>query len=174
MKASGRTSPGGRPCAALFISLTAISFLGSGVLPVAAAAAIVPGRGIAGVRIGESEARVRATLGRPRKVVPPTWAYGKPLDGLVGFGHGGRVNYVSTISRAQKTNRRIGPGSSIQDLKAAYPKARCHTRARERRALCALTTHDRHRVMKTDFLFDGRLQKVDMYSVRAPRKTGPK
>jgi hypothetical protein len=156
-------------CGALVATTLAVA-----LLPMAARAAIAPGRGIAGVRIGDSEAQVRRALGRPQKVEPPNWAYGRPLDGLVGFGHGAHVNYLSTTSPSQKTRRHVGPGSSFQRFKVAYPKAPCHKHARGRRALCVLSGHNHRRLMKTDFLFNGRLQRVDMYSTRMPRTSGPK
>lgn len=140
------------------------------VLPGAAHALIVPGRGIAGVRIGYSEARVRGVLGKPIKVVPPGWAFGAPLDGRVGFDHARRVNDVWTASPRQRTARGVGPGASLRRVKRSYPKAKC-TGSGKRARVCTLVSHRRGHTIQTAFLFRGRLRRVDIYVVIPPSGT---
>jgi hypothetical protein len=147
----------------LLIFMTIISILaGSGALTDAAAAKIVPGRSIAGIKVGYSIKRVRDALGRPHKVAPPAWLYGKPLDGGIGFNFRRRVNDIWTTARHQKTVRGIGPGSTVRATKRAYPRAGCYTHRRRRTQLCILTSHYRGRTIKTDFLFSGWLREVNI------------
>ncbi len=145
----------------------------SATLSASASGAILPGKGIAGVNIGASMARVRAQLGRPDRVTPPSWRYGPPLRGRVGFDHRHEVNDVSTRSPRQRTHKGIGPGSSLGALHAAYPHAHCHARKR-RRSICILSAHDDGRTVKTDFIFNGPLREVDVYSIPPAVPPGPK
>lgn len=156
----------------LLISWIAIGVL-VGVLPGTAAARIIPGQGIAGVRIGDSEAQVRNVLGRPRKVIPPSWGYATPLNGRVSFNHRRRVNDVWTTNHGQRTRKGIGPGSSLKQMRATYHHARCYAAKQGKRSLCTLVFRSHRRTVKTDFLFRGRLRVVDVYEVSAPIKPGP-
>jgi len=133
---------------------------------------IVPGRGIAGVQIGERAKSVRHALGKPARVVPPGWFYRAPLGGWVGFTRY-RVDDVWTNSRRQRTRRGIGPGSTLRATKHAYPKARCHRRSGRWDALCVLSSRKGHRRVDADFLFKaGRLAVVDVFRVRHPKNRG--
>jgi len=147
---------------ALLCALLAGAMLIAGLLPVTARAAIVPGLGIARVNIGTSMGHVRTVLGDPNDVKPPTWGYGNPLRGRIGFDHGRRVNDIWTTSPAQKTKRGIGPGSSFRQMRQRYPSARCHG-ARDR--LCLFAVHRGDGTVKTAFVFHGRLRRVEIYLV---------
>lgn len=162
-----------RPRAILAVAVGLTLILAIGIVATTASARIVPGRGIAGVQIGERASSVRKSLGRPARVVPPDWFYGAPLAGWVGLtGH--RVDDVWTHSHRQHTRRGIGPGSTLRATKRAYPKAHCHRRSGRWDALCVLTFRGKHRSVDTDFLFKGRrLAVVDMFRVRRPKKRGP-
>jgi hypothetical protein len=139
----------------------------------AATARIVPGRGMAGVQIGDRMPAVRHTLGKPRRVVPPSWVYGLPLKGQVGFA-GRRVDDIWTRSRRQRTKRGIGPGSTLRMTKRAYPKLRCHHRSGAWNVLCVLHHLAKHGRVDTDFLFKrNRVAIVDVFGVRRSKKGGP-
>jgi hypothetical protein len=149
----------------LLCGLLAAATLAAGLLPVIAGAAIVPGRGIAGVRIGYSEARVQSVLGRPGRVVPPSWAYGRPLRGQVSFNHARRVDDIWTVSRAERTKRGVGPGSSYARMRQAYPKGRCAGHGTGLR-ICVLVSNRHKRTVRTEFIFGRRLLKrVEIYLV---------
>ena len=111
--------------------------------PASAPAAITIGRGIAGVKLGDTKRHVRAILGKPRclscaggKVV---WGFGAPLLGSVGFDARARVYGISTKSPYQRTGegihtssaihnkagRPIRAGSSKSRVMKAHPRARC-------------------------------------------------
>jgi hypothetical protein len=155
----------------LLLALVAAAFA---IAPSSASARILPASGIAGVEVGFSAAHVRHLLGRPSRVIAPTWVYRAPLDGHVGFNHRHRVNDVWTVNRRQRTRKGIGPGSSFAAMRRAYARAKCTGAKKGRRRLCTLTVHPRHRIVKCDFLFRGQLRKVDVYLVPASVKPGPK
>ena len=149
---------------ALFCGLlVAIMFI-AGLLSVTAGATIMPGKGIAGIQIGMRMVRVREVLGRPHDVKPPTWGYGNPLRGRIGFDHSRRVNDIWTTSRRQKTKRGIGPGSSFKRMRQRYPKARCHG-GRGHGRLCLVAGHHSGKIVKTAFVFHRRLRRVEIYLV---------
>ena len=140
-----------------------------GVLaPTSASAQIVLGRGIAGVAVGDGMSNVRQRLGRPKKVHPPAWVYGRPLGGEVEFGHHRHVQSVWTFSTRQRTRQGIGPGSSLHSVRHAYPHLRCHSKGRFKH--CVLRRRHHHKVIATDFLFRGRLRIVNIHLV--PKRGG--
>ena len=93
-------------------------------------AAIQLQHGIGGVRLGQTEAKVRAVRGAPVRVVDGVNAFGGYIQlryrGLtVTFQGGRRVTSVSTRSRAERTNRGVGVGSTRTGLLAAHPSVTC-------------------------------------------------
>jgi len=138
-----------------------------------ASARIVIGQGIAGVRLGESEAQVKKLLGKPRYIQPPGWGYGNPLGGWVGFDFKQRVNDIWTTSRHQLTNLGIGPGSSVRAVRRAYPKAQCYRHAGHWRLLCVLRSLHRGHTVYSELLFTGHLSEVDIFLAPAQSKQRP-
>lgn len=103
--------------------------LGAGAVGTADAAILLQ-HGIGGVRLGQTEAKVRALKGAPVRVVDGVNEFGGYIElryrGLtVGFQGGRRVTAVSTRSRVERTNRGIGVGSTTAELLAAHPRATC-------------------------------------------------
>lgn len=103
--------------------------LGAGMAGTADAAILLQ-HGIGGVRLGQTEAKVRAVRGAPVRVVDGVNQFGGYIQlryrGLVVTFQGGRrVTAVSTRRRAERTNRRIGVGSTKAALLAAHPTATC-------------------------------------------------
>jgi len=141
-----------------------------GVLaPAPASARITIGKGIAGVAVGDGMSSVRKGLGRPKKVHPPAWVYGRPLVGEVEFDHRRQVHGVWTTSSRQRTRQGIGPGSSLRAARHAYPHLRCHSKGRFE--LCVLRRRHHHKMIATDFLFRGRLRVVNIHLVPKPGGT---
>jgi hypothetical protein len=139
------------------------------LLPTSVAAQIKPGRGVAGVAIGDGTGDVRHRLGRPSRVRPPAWVYGLPLRGEVEFDHRRRVKSIWTSSPRQRTQKGIGPGSSLQAARRAYPRLRCHSKHKFKR--CTLRRHRHDRVVATDFLFKQRLRIVSVHLLPKPEGT---
>jgi hypothetical protein len=126
-------------------------------------ASIVIGQGIAGVRLGDTQAQATRRLGKPVSIVPPNLLYGRPLDGHIGLDFRQRVNDISTRSPAQKTNHGIGPHSPAHAVLHAYPHLRCYRHAIT--MLCLLTSRYHHLLVETDFFFKGHtLLEVDIFS----------
>jgi hypothetical protein len=126
----------------------------------AATAAIVVGQGIAGIKLGDSEAQVSSALGAPSLQQPPdtqgvvSWNYTKPpLMGVVGF-TAGHVTGMWTDSKQQRTSKRVGPGSSLAQVRKAYPAAKCATGPFGPKSLvCTVKSKYQGRVVETTFPF---------------------
>src|SRR5215218_2439297 len=92
--------------------------------PASADAMIQVDRGIAGARLGNSRAEVRAALGTPSKVTSGTndfgpWVNYRYAGGLrVTFQGRTQVTSVSTSGRGDRTSRGVGVGSSEAAVKA--------------------------------------------------------
>src|SRR5438309_7867526 len=153
-----------------FVRIAALAAVAVSSLSLAAAnasAGIIPGQGIDRVAIGSSEAAVARRLGRPDAVRPPSWWYRDSLEGEVGFDFSRHVNDISTMSPHQRTVRDVGPGSSAPRVRRAYPRAHCYRHpSAQWSLLCVLRSRYRRRLTETDFLFAGRLRRVDIYIVR--------
>ena len=101
-------------------------------LPAGAGAVIVPQHGIAGVRIGQTEAKVRQVLGPPVRVVDRRNEFGRQRQlryrGLTVTLQGlRRVTSVFTRAPAERTPRGIGVGSTEADVRATVRGVRCRT-----------------------------------------------
>ena len=129
------------------------------VAPVAHAS-IVVGQGIAGVKLGDSEAQVTQILGPPSLQQPPdsqgvtSWNYTKaPLLGVVSFTNGDATG-MWTASKKQKTSKGVGPGSSLAQVRKAYPKAKCSTGPFGPKSLiCTLKSKYHGHAVETTFPF---------------------
>jgi len=104
------------------------------VVPSASAieSTIYPGVGIGKVRLGMKLAGVEKALGHYEVVNERTtadgasylevgWEFGRWTVGIIG----GKVVKVATTARAQRTPKRIGPGSTWRALVNAYPGGTC-------------------------------------------------
>jgi hypothetical protein len=110
-----------------------------------AAATIKPARGMSGVTLGMTPAQVHAKLGRPVGKGAGRWYYGRVW---VGF-RGRRVVEVTTTRSAERLANGLGVDSTLSQIRAAYPQARCGAMGAFRR--CRLGTGaPRSRV--TDFM----------------------
>jgi hypothetical protein len=126
-----------------------------------ALANIVVGEGIAGLTLGSSEAHIIKVLGQPTVKERPDyqgkveWRYTKPpLFGTLVLSHR-RLNAMSTSSKHQKTSKGIGAGSSLAQVRTAYPKAKCSTEPFGPGSLtvCVLKSEYDGRVVETTFPF---------------------
>ena len=101
-------------------------------LPAGAAAKIVLQRGIGGVSLGMTEAKVRSALGRPARVKNAKNEFG-PYRVLfyarvkVTFQGLTTVTAVETTSTQERTTTGIGVGSTKADVKAKVPGVVCET-----------------------------------------------
>ncbi len=101
--------------------------------PAAAQALIQVDRGIAGARLGNSRAEVRAALGTPASTRSGTNDFGPFLQwrfrgGISVLFQGRReVSTVSTSGRGDRTVRGVGVGSTEAAVKARVRGVRCET-----------------------------------------------
>ena len=102
-------------------------------LPAQASAMIQIDRGIAGARIGNSQAQVRAALGPPDLVKTGSNEFGPFRQyyyegGLRVFFQGDAdVTAVHTLGRGDRTSKGIGVGNSEKALRKKHPGVRCQT-----------------------------------------------
>ena len=111
----------------LIASATALSF------PAGAAALIQPDRGIAGARLGNTKAEVRAALGKPGRVKRGMNDFG-PFTVFryrgaisVTFQGNRRVTSVTTKGHGDRTIRGVGVGSSERSVQRRVPGVTCET-----------------------------------------------
>jgi hypothetical protein len=108
------------------------------LLPATAGAMIQVDRGIAGVRIGNTRAEVRAALGAPARVKTGTNGFGPFTEyryrgGIrVVFQGGTKVTSVETTGLGDRTSRGVGVGSSEATVRRRVPGVRCETIAGSR------------------------------------------
>jgi len=133
----------------------------------AAEAAVAPGKGIAGVRLGMTQAGVRAVLGRPLRVVRDTTELGpftqyryRRLD-VIFFRHT-RATGIFTTRTLERTARGVGVGSTEAAVLAGVPGATCRGPARLR--VCEVGDPSRRGARVTLFdLQGGRVSQVGVY-----------
>ena len=101
--------------------------------PSAASAMVQIDRGIAGARLGNTRAEVRAALGKPSKVINGSNDFG-PFTSfryrgglLVNFQGRRRVSSVSTNGRGDRTASGVGVGSSEAAVKERVKGVKCET-----------------------------------------------
>ena len=103
------------------------------VLPASASALIQIDRGIAGARLNNTQAEVRAALGKPVRVIRDRNIFGPTLTftyrgGIRVFFQGRRtVTAVFLTGRGDRTRRGVGVGSSEQAVRNRVPGVTCDT-----------------------------------------------
>jgi hypothetical protein len=107
--------------------------LGALALSGGAAGAIVPQQGMAGIRLGMSQAQVRAVLGEPLRVLRGTNDFGPytelryPFRLRVAFQGNESVTAIETKGHRERTRRGVGVGSTEAQVEAGVPRVRCET-----------------------------------------------
>jgi hypothetical protein len=142
--------------------LTAAALL---LLVPSAEAMIQLDRGIAGARLGNSKAEVRAALGKPRRVVNRNGEFGRTTTftyrgGIRVIFLEGRVTLASTTGRGDRTRRGIGVGSTEQAVEAKVPGVSCATFEGTR--LCQRGAEQPGERGTIFFLEGGRVTRVDV------------
>jgi hypothetical protein len=135
-----------------------------------AEAKIVVGQSIDGIKLGDTQAHVEQVLGPPAYKYEAnggsSWGYPTTLLGRVGLDSTHHVNAIWTASKRQKTSQGIGPGSSLAQVRKAYPKVKCSTGPFGPKSLiCTLKSKYNGRAVETAFPFFTRsmgAREVDM------------
>ena len=114
---------------ALSASILAVALLA----PAPAGAVIQLDRGIAGARLGNTKAEVRAALGKPNRVRNGTNIFGaftefRYAGGIrVFFQSGNRVTGVTTTGLGDRTSRGVGVRSTENAVEQRVPGVTCET-----------------------------------------------
>lgn len=107
-------------------------------LAATAGAAIAPGQGIAGVKLGMTPAKVKKLLGVPDLVNARTdakkqseiiWGYEKKGLGIIFSGKPPKVTLVGVGHKGERLPSGLGVGSHEADLQQRFPRLGCGTRA---------------------------------------------
>jgi hypothetical protein len=135
------------------------------VAPVSAPALVQVDEGIAGARLGNSRAEVRAALGRPAAIRTGTNEFGRYVEYRfagevrVFFQGRRRVSAVDTTGRGDRTASGVGVGSSERAVRRGVPGVRCETIEGTRACFTGAFEPGRR---VTSFLLgaDGRVERV--------------
>lgn len=110
------------------------AILAAVLLPAGTAHALIQiDRGIAGARLGNSRAEVRAALGKPTRIATGSNIFGRWVrytyaGGIRVFFQGRtRVTSVLLTGRGDRTARGVGVGSSEAAVRARVPGVKCET-----------------------------------------------
>ena len=146
--------------------IAAVALLAPLAAPAAAEALIQVDRGIAGARLGNSRAEVRAALGAPASTRSGTNDFGPFLQwrfkgGIRVLFQGRReVSTVTTTGRGDRTARGVGVGSTEAAVKARVRGVRCETIAGSRSCHTGRFTAGE---IITDFLIrNGKVTRVSI------------
>jgi hypothetical protein len=146
---------------ARFLRSAAILGLALLVLSLSASAAgatpkpgILVGQGAAGVSLGDSKQKVKQVLGEPFRTSGASSFYAKPCLCTLTF-KGGTVQRIDTLSKSQRTDKGVGPGSSYGETLSAYPEAKCSHRDLygDTSRFCTLLSEAHGQRVKTVFVF---------------------
>jgi hypothetical protein len=115
------------------LCLAAVVLVAALAAPPTAGALIQLNRGIAGVRLNNTKAEVRAALGKPRRVIHgmndfggfTRYHYGGRIDVI--FQSGNQVTSVTTAGLGDRTARGVGVGSRERTVKRRTPGVKCET-----------------------------------------------
>ena len=149
----------------IVITASATAMFVAMALASSADAKIVIGQSVDGITFGQTQAQVQKLLGKPSRCDPSCgpkaqdWAYYAGFNGDITFAGTGRVQGSWTGSSSQKTSKGIHPGgphtkgSSLADIKRAYPTAKCKQMPNSGGfAYCDIYTRYHGRKVDTDFL----------------------
>ena len=115
-----------------------LALAGALVAATVAGAAIVPHKGIAGVNLGMTPAKVKKILGVPDLVNARTdekkrpeiiWGYEKRGLGIIFSGKPQKVTLVGVGHKADRLPSGLGVGSHEADLKKRFPRIGCADKA---------------------------------------------
>jgi hypothetical protein len=132
--------------------------------PVSAGAIIQLDRGIAGARLDNTKAQVRAALGRPARIINGTNDFGPFTEfrykgGIrVNFQGRRQVSAVSTTGLGDRTARGVGVGSTERRVRARVPRVRCRTFVGER--ICQRGRGRPGERVTVFFVENGRVEQV--------------
>jgi len=142
-----------------------LAVLALALMPAAAAATIVPQKGIAGVRLGMSQAKVGSVLGAPKSTKHGTNDFGpyttfRYSKLVITFQGNTAVTSMSTTRRTEKTGTGVGVGSTEAQVRARVKGVTCKTEFGSRH--CYLGAFLIGRRVTDFFVKNGRVTRVNI------------
>jgi hypothetical protein len=149
------------------LALLAATVLAVSLLAPATATALIQiDRGIAGARLGNTKAQVRAALGQPRRVVTGNNVFGpfsvfRYAGGIrVTFQSGNRVTAVATTGLGDRTARGVGVRSTGRAVRRRVPGVSCQAFPPIR--ICQTGTGEPGERITAFFIRGGRVFRVSV------------
>jgi hypothetical protein len=142
-----------------------IAIASSLLLAPAAEAMIQLDRAIAGARLNNTKAEVRAALGKPRKVIRRAGEFGPTTEfryrgGLRVIFLSGRVTLAGTTGLGDRTRRGVGVGSSERAVRRRVPGITCETFEGTR--ICSRGAEQPGERGTIFFISQGKVTRVDV------------
>ena len=146
-------------------ALAAVIAVSALLVAASAGATIVPQKGIAGVRLGMSQAKVRSVLGKPASTKHGTNDFGAYTTfryrGLTFTFQGNlALTSMSTTRRSEKTATGVGVGSTEAQVRAGVKGVTCKTEFGSRH--CYLGAFLIGRRVTDFFIKHGRVTRVNV------------
>lgn len=121
-------------------------------LPAAAQATIIPGKSVAGLKLGDTTAKVKKVLGKPEAGSNMLNYRYIRRHGIGVYFVAGRALEIMVTRRPQATKSGIRVGSTSKALKKAYPRAKCRPAVVGKDTVeCRLSSRSKRRVTETVF-----------------------
>ena len=132
--------------------------------PAASEPSIIPGTGIAGTVLGDSQGKLQNALGKPTSTKMQSSELGAFMELQFNNGRTAHLDpsshtltYIETTNPADQTAANVGVGSTESQVKAEFPSASCDTTDP---GICRVGAGDAGGPVTDFFISDGKVTRV--------------